>query len=169
MNRWLLVLTPVIALLLTNCAGYQIGSSKPSHLSNVVKLYVPTFTNDTLEPRLAVLVTNAVIKQIQLNNAYQIVTEDEADATLKGTIDVIDRSQWRSVRTNTLRTREILEQLRVNYKIVDSSGTSLHSGRTQGQSHIVLNANFQLSERQALSEAAEQLGVALVGEISNGW
>ncbi len=169
MNRWHLLITPLLALLLSNCAGYKIGTSKPSHLTNVVKLHVPTFVNDTLEPRLAVLVTNAVIKQIQLGGAYQIVTEDEADATLKGSIEIIDRSQWRSVRTNTLRTREILELIRVNYKITDSSGTSLHTGRTQGQSHIVLDANFQLSERQALSEAAEQLSVALVDEISNGW
>jgi Lipopolysaccharide-assembly len=169
MNRWLLLVTPVLALLLSNCAGYHIGSPKPSHLTNVVKLHVPTFANDTLEPRLAVLVTNAVIKQIQASGSYEITNEEDADATLKGTIDVIDRSQWRSVRSNTLRTREILELLRVNYKVVDGNNAVLHSGRTLGQSHIVLDANFQLSERQALSEAAEQLAVALVGEISNGW
>jgi Lipopolysaccharide-assembly len=169
MNRWLLILTPVFALLLSNCAGYKLGSAKPSHMATVTKLHVPTFSNDTLEPRLAVLLTNAVIKQIQAAGSYQIVGPDDADATLRGEIDYIDRSQWRAVRTNTLRTREILELLRVNYKVVDGNGVTLHTGRTLGQSYIVLDPNFQLSETQALSEAAERLAVALVGEISDGW
>jgi hypothetical protein len=169
MNRWLLLLTPVIALALSNCAGYKLGSNKPSHLNTVTKLHVPTFANSTLEPRLGVLLTNAVIKQLQAAGSYQIVGPDDADATLKADIDFVDRSQWRAVRTNTLRTREILEFVRVNYRIIDGSGVTLHTGRTQHQSYVVLDPNFQLSETQALAEAAERLSVALVGEISDGW
>jgi len=164
-----LFVLPLLALLLTGCAGYQIGTAKPTHLQNVTKLYVPTFANETLEPRLAVLVTNAVIKQIQLGGAYQIVTQDQADATLEAKISDIDRSQWRSVRSNTLRTRELLVRLKTTYKIVDPSGTKLHSGRVLGESYVVLDANFQTSERQALSESAERMAATMVDEISNGW
>lgn len=160
---------PLLALLLSSCAGYQVGTSKPAHLQNVTKLYVPTFTNETLEPRLAVLVTNAVIKQIQMSGAYQIVSQDQADATLEARISDLDRSQWRAVRNNTLRTRELLVRLRTDYKVVDPSGTKLHSGRVLGESYVVLDPNFQTSERQALSEAAERMSVTLVDEISSGW
>ena len=169
MKRWLLLLLPVLSLVLSNCAGYQLGSSKPSHLQSVTKLYVPTFTNKTLEPRLAVMVTNAVIKQIQLTGAYQIVTEDQADATLEASITDLDRSQWRAVRNNTLRTRELLVRLKTDFKIVDTSGGSLHKGRVLGESYVVLDANFQTSERQAFSEAAERMAASLANEISNGW
>ena len=58
------------------------------------KIYVPTFKNQTLEPRLAVLVTNEVIKQIQLGRSLSGRSSDQADATLEGSIKDIDRSQW---------------------------------------------------------------------------
>jgi hypothetical protein len=164
-----LLLLPVLAFLLSSCAGYTVGSSKPGHLQNVTKLYIPTFKNETLEPRLAVLVTNTVIKQIQLSGAYQIVSQDQADATLEGRISDIDRQQWRSVRSNTLRTRELLTRLKVEYKVVDPSGSKLHNGRVISDSYVVLDGNFQTSERQAFSEAAERLAVTLADEISNGW
>ena len=169
MKRWHLLLLPVLSLVLSNCAGYQLGSSKPSHLQAVTKLYVPTFGNKTLEPRLAVMVTDAVIKQIQLSGAYQIVTEDQADATLEADISDLDRSQWRSVRSNTLRTSALLVRLKTEYKIVDTSGSRLHKGRVTGESYVVLDSNFQTSERQAFSEAAERMAVSLADEISNGW
>lgn len=169
MKRWLLALLPALALTLTGCAGYQIGSSKPTHLQNVTKLYVPTFTNKTLEPRLAVLVTDAVIKQIQLSGAYQIVPQDQAEATLEGVISDVERSQWRAVRTNTLRTSSLLCRLRTDYKIVDTTGAKLHTGRVLGESYVVLDPNYQTSERQAFSEAAERMSVTLADEISNGW
>jgi hypothetical protein len=169
MKRWSFLLLPVIALLLPGCAGYQLGSSKPSHLQGVTKLYVPTFKNDTLEPRIAVLVTNTVIKHIQMGGAYQIVSQDEADATLVGSIENVDRSQFRAVRNNTLRTSELLVRLLVNYKIEDTSGARLHTGRVTADSNVVLDPNFQTSERQAFTDVAERLSQRLVDEISDGW
>jgi outer membrane lipopolysaccharide assembly protein LptE/RlpB len=169
MNRRLYTLLALASLLLPGCAGYQLGGTKPQRLSHIVKLHVPTFENETLEPRLAVLVTNAVIKQIQAGGAYEIVSADEADAVLRGRIDNVDRSQWRSVRTNTLRTRELLVRLRTAYKIVDGAGTTVHNGRVNSESYVVLDPNFQTSERQAISEAAERMALTLVNEISDGW
>ncbi|MBL9117794.1 MAG: hypothetical protein JNJ83_22490 [Verrucomicrobiaceae bacterium] len=169
MNRRLFSLLALASLLLPGCSGYQLGGTKPQRLSHITKLHIPTFENDTLEPRLAVMVTNAVIKQIQAGGAYEIVNADEADAVLKGRIDMIDRSQWRSVRTNTLRTRELLVRLRTGYKIIDGSGSTVHNGRVNSESYVVLASNFQVSERQALSEAAERMAVTLVNEISDGW
>lgn len=169
MNRRLFSLLALASLLLPGCAGYQLGGTKPQRLSHITKLHVPTFENDTLEPRLAVLVTNAVIKQIQAGGAYEIVNADEADAVLKGRIDMVDRSQFRAVRTNTLRTSQLLVRLRTSYKIVDGSGSTVHNGRVNSESYLALASNFQVSERQAFSEAAERMAVTLVNEISDGW
>ncbi len=169
MKSWLLPILALASLALPGCAGYQLGGSKPQRLQHITKLYVPTFENETLEPRLAVLVTDAVIKQLQAGGAYQIVGADDADATLKAKISNIDRSQARSVRTNTLRTRELLVRLHTDYRITDGSGTAVQRGRVTGESYVVLEPNFQTSERQALSEAAERMAVTLVNEISDGW
>lgn len=169
MKRWLLSLCPLLALALSNCAGYHVNGSKPEKMEQITKLYIPTFDNDTLEPRLSVLMTNAVIKQIQATGTYQVVPESEADATLKGSITSIDRSQWRSVRTNTLRTKELLGRLRLNYRVTDSAGTTLIRGRVQGTSYVPLDTDWQMSERQLFSEIAERMSVTVSEEISNGW
>ncbi|WP_166442768.1 LPS assembly lipoprotein LptE [Phragmitibacter flavus] len=160
---------PVLILALTGCSGYQLGSSKPSQLAGIQKLAVPTFKNDTLEPRLEVLATNALIKKIQMDGAYQIVPVSEADAVLRGTITTIERSQFRSARSNTLRTSELLMRLQVNYTIEDSAGLPVYAGSARGQSNIVLDPNVQLSERQGLADAAENLSTSMASQISEGW
>lgn len=164
------LLLPVLALVLTSCAGYQIGTSKPAHLQAIRAIAVPTFSNDTLEPRLSVLMTNAVIKQLQTDGSYQIASEGSADAVLEAKITDIDRAQFRAVRTNVLRTSELRVDLRVDYKLKEA-GTNkvLHSGRVFGGSYIVLDPNFQLSEHQAMEEASQRIAMTLVSEIADGW
>ncbi len=169
MKRWSLLIAPLVALALSGCAGYRLAGSKPAGMVNVSKLYVPTFENATLEPRLGALVTNAVIKQIQATNAYQIVSESEADATLKGTIGTINRTQWRSVETNTLQTTELLMRLKIDFKVVNKAGVRIYGGKTQATSYVVLDPNWQTSERQLLSETAERLSVILSDDLANGW
>ena len=169
MKKLAFLLAPLALSLLTNCAGYQLGASKPAKMANVTKLAVPTFKNDTLEPRLEVLATNALIKKLQMDGAYKIVPADEADAVLNATITTIQRSQFRAVRSNTLRTSELLMRLNIRYTVNDTAGTELMNGIAQGASNIVLDPNVQLTERQALADAAERLSITLASQISEGW
>src|SRR6187402_2857192 len=110
-----------LSLVLSSCAGYHLGSQKPAHLANVTKLAVPTFENQTLEPRLSSVVTNSLIKQIQMDGSYQIVRKEDADAVLEGTISRVDRSQFRSVRRNVLRTSQLQMRLVVSYAVKDTA------------------------------------------------
>lgn len=169
MNKLAFLLAPLALSLMTSCAGYQLGASKPKQLAGVTKLAVPTFKNDTLEPRFEVLVTNAVIKKLQADGAYQIVPREEADAVLVASIDDIQRSQFRSVRTNTLRSSELLMRLLIKYEVKDTAGVNLLRGQVQAQSNIVLDPSVQITERQGLADAAERLSIALASQISEGW
>ncbi len=169
MKQFALLLASLALTLLTSCAGYQLGSGKPQKMANVKKLAVPTFKNDTLEPRLEVLVTNALIKKLQLDGAYQIVPVNEADAVVKATVTEIQRSQFRSSRNNTLRTSELLMGLIVRYTVEDNAGTQLMAGQSQGSSNIVLDPNIQLTERQALADASERLSINMASALTEGW
>src|SRR6266496_5317601 len=71
---------------LGGCLGYHIGPVKPYYLRDVHTLAVPTFENQTLLPRIEVLVTNTVIKQFQQDGTFKIVGDADADATLKAEI-----------------------------------------------------------------------------------
>lgn len=169
MKQIFLVLAP-ICLLLSGCAGYSLSGQKPAHLRTITKIAVPTFENLTLEPRLAVLVTNAVIKQLQNHGSYQIVAKNEAEAVLEGKIQQINRSQFRSDRNNILRTSQMLATLSSSYSIkATGSGTILHNGSVSADSYIILDSNLQLSETQLLEDAAQRLAYSLADEVSEGW
>ena len=66
------------------CLGYHVGPVKPYYLRDVHTIAVPTFKNRTLVPRIEVLVTDTVIKQLQQDGTFQITNGDKADATLNG-------------------------------------------------------------------------------------
>lgn len=159
-----------VGLLLSNCAGYKIGPHKAAHLERIHSLAVPTFENDTLEPRLSVLMTNALIKQLQVDGSYQVASKAKADAEIVCRVRRIQRSQSRSVRTNVLRTSELSIGLYIDYRVKESgTGTLLHSGRVYASSNIVLDPNWQLSEHQAMEEISQRAASQIVSEIAEGW
>ena len=159
-----------LCLLFTGCAGYHLGGQKPKHLAGVTKLAVPTFENLTLEPRLASVVTNALIKQIQIDGSYQIVPKDQAEAVLEGSINRVDRTQFRSARGNVLRTSQLQMRLTCGFVIRDTgNGMAIHSGNASANSYVILDTNVQNSEAQALDDAAQRLAANLAVEISEGW
>ncbi|MDZ4290134.1 MAG: LPS assembly lipoprotein LptE [Prosthecobacter sp.] len=160
----------IFTLALSGCAGYRLGGQKPAHLAGITKLAVPTFENLTLEPRLGSLLTNAVIKQLQINGGYEIVAKEDAEAVLEGKVSGIDRSQFRSDRNNVLRTSQLLMRLQSEFVIRDpNSGAAIHTGRANASSYIVLDANVQLSESQAMEDAAQRLAATIANDITEGW
>jgi outer membrane lipopolysaccharide assembly protein LptE/RlpB len=166
-----ILVAPLVAALtiaLAGC-GYHTGVSKPKTMAAVKKLAVPTFKNDTLYPRLEVLVTNAVIKQLQMAGAYKIVPVSEADAVLRASITDISSRQFRAARNNTLRTSQLQVGLVVKYSVQDVNGQALLNGQAKGDTELVLDPNFQVTEAQALAVAAERLSATLAGEVTEGW
>jgi outer membrane lipopolysaccharide assembly protein LptE/RlpB len=168
-------LVPLAALLFNGCAGYHIGPIKPKTMREVKTIAIPSFKNDTLEPRVEVLLANAVIKQIQQDGTYQVVDEHDADAILEGTLDEIIRRPSRSVRGNVLQTREYILLLRLRYHVTDRQGRVLEQRTVSGQTSFfvsgtdTLAADVNQDERQALPLAAEDAAVRLVSQLSEGW
>ncbi len=169
MNKASLLLIAVALLSLASCAGYQPGVNKPKQMEAVTKLAVPTFKNNTLQPRLEVLVTNSVIKQLQIAGTYKIVPVSEADAVLYGVIDDITSRQYRAQRNNTIKTSQLLVGLIANYEVKDVNEEVLLKGQPQSFSTLILDPNFQVTRQQALADAASRLGEKLSIEITEGW
>jgi hypothetical protein len=172
----------VAALCLSSCLGYHIGPVKPNYLSDVHTIAVPTFKNDTLLPRIEVLVTDTVIKQFQQDGTFKVGNEDNCDATLKAEISRVSRSPARSVRGNVLATTEFNLAMRVKFRLVGRDGKTIGPpGEAQGTTSFFVNANANgmmsdgvtgdvvTDERQALPLAAEELATHLVSQLSEGW
>ncbi len=155
---------------LGGCAGYHIGPVQPYYLRDVHSLAIPTFENQTLLPRIAVLITDTVIKQFQADGTYRIESDDKADAILKATITRIARAPARSLRGNVLATTEFNLALQVRYSLVDRSGKQIsYPAEVTGTTSFFVGTDITSDERQALPLAAEELAERLVSQLSEGW
>jgi hypothetical protein len=159
-----------VCLIFTGCLGYHVGPVKPGVLRDVHVVAVPTFENKTLLPRIEVLVTDSVIKQIQQDGTYKVAAKDNADAVLKAEITEISRSPARSVLGNVLATTEFNLTMHVRYKLETRSGTLLMPyAEAVGTTSFFVGTDVTTDERQALPLAAEELATRLVTQLSEGW
>ena len=160
----------LLAFLFDGCAGYQLGPATPGYLKGVHSIAVPTFANNTLTPRIEVLVTSTVIKQFQQDGTFRIANADTADATLKAEIVSVGRAPARSVRGNVLSTTEFALTLTVKYTLLGRDGKSLGAaGGVSGSTSFFVGSDVNTDERQALPLAAEELARHLVSQLSEGW
>lgn len=164
-------LLAVGALLLGGCAGYKLGPVKPKFMADVKTIAVPVFKNETLEPRIEVMITNAIIRQIQQDGTYQVVSSGSADVTLLGKIKEIRRRSVRSVQGNVLATKEFADSIYIEYKMTKADGTNMfeHQRRVVGQTSFFVTGDIQQDERQALPLAAQDAAERLISELSEGW
>ncbi len=161
----------LVLLLLGGCAGYHVGPVQPYYLRNVHRISVPVFGNKTLVPRIAVLVTDTVIKQFQQDGTYRIAGDDQADAILMGEITRISRAPARSVRGNVLATTEFNLALKVRYSLVDKKTGAVLAPPVEitGTTSFFVGPDLNSDQRRALPLAAEDLAVRLVSQLSEGW
>jgi hypothetical protein len=160
----------VIAFCLSGCLGYSIGPVKPNYLSDVHTISIPTFKNDSLIPRIEVMVTDTVIKQFQQDGTFKIGNDDNADAILKAEISRVTRSPARSQRGNVLSTTEFNLVMRVKYRLTTRDGRVLGPpGEVQGTTSFFRGSDLVTDERQALPLAIEELATHLVTQLSEGW
>jgi hypothetical protein len=163
-------LATVFCLALSGCLGYHIGPVKPYYLREVHSIAVPTFKNRTLVPRIEVLVTDTIIKQLQQDGTFQVASGNKADATLNGEVFRIARTPARSVRGNVLATTEFALALSVKYSLTGKNGEQLAAANEAvGTTSFFVSSDVTTDERQALPLATEDLATRLVSQISEGW
>lgn len=160
----------VVCFCFSGCLGYHIGPVKPAYLKDIQTISVPTFKNETLIPRVEVLVTGTVIKQFQQDGTYRIGNDENADAILKAEITRISRTPARSVRGNVLATTEFNLSMRVKYRLIGRDGRVLSPpAEAVGTTSFFVGTDVVTDERQALPIATEELAVRLVSQLSEGW
>jgi len=79
-------LSPVIlvcALTCFGCAGYQIGN-QTLYRPDIQTVHIPIFKSFSFRRDLGERLTEAVIKEIQLNTPYKVICQADADSILSG-------------------------------------------------------------------------------------
>jgi Lipopolysaccharide-assembly len=161
----------VASLALVSCAGYRLGGVKPKSLAKVRTITVPMFRNSTLHPRAEVLATSAVSSALVQDGTYQLANRDHADAVLEGELYEIDYSTIRGTRLDTLLPQELANRVTLKWTLRDARDPTktLASGESHGSSQLFVDSNLQTARNNALPEALERAGEALVSRIANGY
>lgn len=154
---------------LSSCAGYQLGTNKPSELKSVHSIHVPLFENKTQEQRLATLVTNSVVDSITRDGTYAIATTATSDAELVASIKRIKYSKRRSSRFDSLLASELYLDMTVEWSIVDAQNRVLTQGSTTGRSQFSNSEKQQLARTNAMSDAAKDAAKQITLRLANGF
>jgi hypothetical protein len=167
--KTLALLAPFFSLV--SCVGYQLGGVKPASLANVRTIAVPMFSNSTQHPRAEALATSAVANAIVQDGTYRIARSEQADAVLIGDLREIKYSVIRSNRLDTMRPEELANTVTLNWSLLDARDRTkvLASGTSRGISQLFVSENLQTARNNALPEALERAGEALVSRIANGY
>ena len=81
-KRWI----PVFCFLLLVGCGYQLTGSKTHLPPGVTSIAIPTFANQTFEPGIEILFTQAILKEFIRDRRVKILDKTQADSVLEGTI-----------------------------------------------------------------------------------
>lgn len=157
--------------LFTGCAGYQLGNVPYKAMEGVKTIYVPVIKNQTVEPRLPVMMTNAIIRELDNDGTYTSSRLRNADATLEVTIIRFHRDPTRRARDNSLQSVQYRAELTAKATLTNHiTGKKLFSDLTvSGKTTFFVQDAAQEAERQAIPLAAKDLAYNLVKQITEGW
>jgi hypothetical protein len=140
-------------------------------MEGIHSIAVPTFRNETLIPRIEVLVTDTVIRQIQEDGTYKVASsQDSADAVMEAEITQVVRRPSRTVIGDVQATQEFDMTLVVHYKIIRrATGEVIDDKNATGTTTFFVSGDVNQDEIQAIPLAAENAATHMVTEFGEGW
>jgi len=140
-------------------------------MARVKCIAVPMFANATLHPRAEAIATSAVANAFVQDGTYRITGMNQADAVLEGTLSGIKYSTIRGTRLDTLHPEELANTVTLTWTLRDARDRTkvLASGTSSGSSELFVATNLQTARNNALPEALERAGEALVSRLANGY
>ncbi len=172
--RLIICLICLISFSLSIGCGYQMMRSFPSWPENVRNVYVKTIQNQTKEPGLEAIITDALIREFWRWGKVKVVNRPEAEAVLSGKITnyIADRplsfDQDRNIREYEL-------SIRVNIQLKElSTGKIFWQKKDE-----IIEASYQYfkndlaktraEEKRAQVKAAQDLAKRLLDKNFTGF
>jgi hypothetical protein len=144
-------------------------------MDGVTKIAIPTIKTEVLQPRVEMLITNAIIHAFERDGTFKVTDEKDADATIQCKMDSLDRRPNRSVLGNNLLTSEYSLNMRISYRIMKRDGTVVDTRSANGVTYFfasgsnTLAADINQDEEQAIPIAASDMAGHLVSQVTEGW
>ncbi len=161
----------LVCLLFPGCLGYHLGPFPPKYMEGIHSIAVPTVRNETLIPRIEVLTTDTIIRQLQEDGTYKVASSlDSADAVLECEITQLIRRPSRSVLGDIQATEEYELTLTVHYRVTrKATGEIVDDKSAAGTTSFFVSGDVNQDERQAIPLAAQAVGSRIASDIGEGW
>ena len=162
-----LLILVALATVQLGCAGYQSGAQLMFR-GDVRTVHVAIFESDSYRRFLGQRLTEAVVREVELNTPYLVTSPVTADSFIQGRI-VRDTKRIDGVnRSDEPRDIKVAWQVEVNW--VDRGGNPI----SQRQSILIDNdENFIPEGGQSLTTAQqrliEKIAREIVGQMENPW
>ena len=140
-------------------------------LQGVKSVYVPVVQNQSLEPDIQMVATNAIIRRFESDGTLAVDPTASADSELDVTIVDVVKSPVRSSTTDllvtseyqlTVRARATYVNRRIGRKIFENVSVA-------GETMFFAQADVNEGERQALPLACLDLANNTVKLVTEGW
>lgn len=172
-----IALTAALAAILVSlagCAGYQLGPDA-IYRSGVQTVFVPVFESDSFQPNLGERLTEAVIKEIEGQTPYKVVSAPNADSVLTGRI-LRDQKRTLSETVND-DPRQVEVGLLAQVQWVDRRGDALSGPFTCPLPPVLVAINQTetlvpeagQSKEVAQQRAIQRLAKQIVAQMEAPW
>lgn len=167
MNRLKGLLFPALALILSGCMGYQVGST----LDPKIRTVSLSVVNQTDEPSIEVAVMKALRAELQLDGRLEVRSEAEADAALCVTLNRFELQALAFSRVQGSLAEEYRITLTASAVLshAQSQEVILESPVLRGEGDFPYTADLTSAKRNGLPEAANDLARKVLSTVLTGW
>lgn len=164
---WLLV----GLLVASGCSAYRFGT-RSLYPSRIVTIYVPMFESDSFRRNLGERLTEAVVKKINSQTSFRVVTDPMADSTLTGRITLDSKRVTVESATDEPRQAEFLLSVEVTWTDRDQvllAGGTVQPSVVQAYAQSGLVPEVGQSMVTVQQEVIEDLAAQIVALLENPW
>lgn len=161
------LLFPVLALVLSGCAGYHVGSTLPKSVQTVSI----QIANKTDEPSIEVAVMKALRAELQMDGRLAVASQDVADAVLNVTLKKFDLDPLAFNRKDGSLAEEYRMTLTASVVLSDAENNKviLENPVVLGEAEFPYIADLTSAKRGALPKAAADLARKIVSTTVTAW
>lgn len=168
-----IILSLSILMLAGGCATYRLGACS-LYRPDIQTVHIPIARSASFRRNLGERLTEAVVKQVELNTPYKVVGAENADSTL---LIQLDNDSKRTLQENGLsEARTIETRLAITMTWRDSQGNLITRSTIPIEDTIVgisAASNYipegGQSGATSQQKAIEQLAIQIVGQMEAAW
>lgn len=164
-----LTLLPLIVLLFSSCASYELGS--PTAQLPFSTLYIETVENRSFAPQAQALLTDNLVQAFLRDGSVRIVNTEDADATLSVTLSSYNRDLAASQSGDTALGRTFDITLEAMATLTDNrTGETYFRERRHSASKLAfVDSGLSQSEYQLMPVLTHDLASRIKDTIVSAW